>query len=120
MHRKPVFIGLSAAPARRGFLLASVLPLCIASANAMELSFKDGEIAGRFDNALSYGTAFRTQGADRAFAAETSGAGPAGFYTELGTAPRDEKTQANKNDGNTNFKNAKTGPANNSKKRNKS
>lgn len=110
MQRKPVVIGkpvpggLAGAPARRGFLLASLLPLCIAPAVAMELSFSDGAVAGRFDNTISYGAAYRTQGADKNLAAETNGAGPTDFYSELGT--RNVKTQANKNDGNNNFANA--------------
>ncbi|MFZ5722720.1 MAG: DUF1302 domain-containing protein [Pseudomonadota bacterium] len=110
MQRKPVAIGRAAcfglfgAPARRGFLLASLLPLGIASANAMELDFADGEVAGRFDNTLSYGVAFRTQGADRFLAAETRGTGPDGFYSEL--AANNVKTAANKNDGNGNFPDA--------------
>lgn len=107
MQRKPAVIdsrarrGLSAVPARYGFLLASVLPLCIASAHAVELSFSDGEVTGRFDNTLSYGVAVRTQGANGNLAADTVGAGPTGYYTEL--AGRNVKTQANKNDGNNNF-----------------
>lgn len=102
MHRKPAFTELIGAPARRGFILASMLPLCIASAHAMELNFNDGEITGRFDNTISYGMAVRTQGADRNFAAETAGA--TNFYTELGA--RNVMTQANKNDGNLNFADA--------------
>lgn len=104
MHRKPVASGLFAVPARRGFLLASMLPLSIASANALEFGLSDGEIAGRFDNTLSYGVAFRTQGADRNLAAETAATGPTGYYSEL--AARNIKTQANKNDGNLNFPDA--------------
>lgn len=99
MQRKPVYAGLSAIPARRGFVLATVLPLCIAAANAREFSFMEGEVSGRIDNSVSYGIAMRTQGADRNFAAETSG--PNNFYTELGV--RNVKTQANKNEGNLNF-----------------
>ncbi|MFZ5756104.1 MAG: DUF1302 domain-containing protein [Pseudomonadota bacterium] len=110
MQRKPVVIGkpvlggLSGIPARRGFLLASMLPLCIASASAMELNFSDGAVTGRFDNTISYGAAIRTQGADKNLAAETNGPGPDGFYSEL--AARNVKTQANKNDGNANFSEA--------------
>lgn len=106
MKRKPAAIDMfsvhrrvSAVPARHGFLLASLLPLCIASANATQLDFSDGEVTGRFDNQFSYGVGMRTQGADRDLAAETSGG--TAFYTELGG--RNVKTQANKNDGNNNF-----------------
>ena len=109
MQRQPVVTtrlsrcpGISGAPARRGFLLASVLPLCIASAHAVEFNISDGDIKGRFDNTLSYGMAFRTQGASRDLAAETSGG--SGAYTEL--SARNVKTQANKNDGDSNFPDA--------------
>ena len=70
MRRKLFISAVSTVPARRGFVLASLLPLCIASASAAELSFSDGAIGGRIDNTLSYGVAARTQGADRNFAAE--------------------------------------------------
>lgn len=93
--------GLSFMPLRRGFLLASLLPFCVGTTHAMELNLADGEVTGRFDNTLSYGVAVRTQGADRNLAAETTGPGPTDFYSEL--AARNIKTQANKNDGNTNF-----------------
>lgn len=102
MHRKPHFLGLSGVPARRGFVLVSVLPLCIASANAMELSMADGEVKGRFDNTISYGVAARLDDADARLAAQTTGA--TDFYTELGAD--NIKTQANKNQGNLNFRDA--------------
>lgn len=107
MHRKLLMSGLSAAPARRGFLLASMLPLCIASAGAMELSFSDGAVGGRFDNTLSYGIAARIADADKDFAARVvadPGTGLNMPYRQL--AGRNARTQANKNDGNMNFADA--------------
>lgn len=101
MKRISIITGISSAPLRAGFLLASALPLCIATAQAAEFDLSDGEIKGRFDNTLSYGVAFRTQGADRNLAAETHSATP---YAEL--AARNIRTQANKNDGNNNFADA--------------
>lgn len=101
MKRISIITGISSAPMRAGFLLASALPLCIATAQAAEFDLSDGEIKGRFDNTLSYGVAFRTQGADRNLAAETTSATP---YAEL--AARNIRTQANKNDGNNNFADA--------------
>lgn len=98
MQRKRIQRELSGMPLRSGFVLATLLPFCIATAQAMELRFGEGQVTGRFDNTLSYGAAVRTQGADRDFAAETDGTGA---YAEL--ASRNIKTQANKNDGNNNF-----------------
>lgn len=108
MQLKPVASGmpnvgnLPGSFAGSRLLLMSLLPLAIASANAAELSFADGAVSGRFDNTISYGAAVRTQGADKNLAAETNGT--TAFYTELGT--RNVKTQANKNDGNSNFSDA--------------
>jgi hypothetical protein len=107
MHRKLIMSGLSAAPARRGFVLASALPLCIASAGAMELSFSDGAVGGRFDNTISYGIAARLADADEDFAAiavADPGTGANMPYRQLSL--RNARTQVNKNDGNLNFKDA--------------
>lgn len=104
MHRRPVPTAHTGSLVRHGFVIASLLPLCVASAHALEFNLSDGEVTGRFDNTLSYGVALRTQGADRNLAAETAAPGPQGYYSEL--AARNIKTQANKNDGNLNFPDA--------------
>lgn len=104
MHLRPAQTARTGSLVRHGFVVASFLPFCVASAHALEFSLSDGEIAGRFDNTLSYGVALRTQGADRNLGAETVSSGPQGYYTDL--AVRNIKTQANKNDGNLNFPDA--------------
>lgn len=98
MQRKPVSPRIF--DARRGFYLASLLPFCIASANALELNFADGEVTGRFDNTVSYGVATRLNDADPDLAAQTAVVGQ-GAYSDL--VGRNVRTQANKNDGNLNF-----------------
>jgi hypothetical protein len=103
MQRKSLFKGLFGEPARRGFALATALPLCVASAQAMELSFSDGAVAGRFDNTLSYGLASRTEGADGDFGAQVDVAAGR-WYSQL--AATNNRTQANKNDGNMAFPDA--------------
>lgn len=54
------------APKTAGFTLAGLLPLLGgASAQAMELSFADGEIQGALDTTISYGQMWRVQGRDK-------------------------------------------------------
>ncbi|MBB2495056.1 DUF1302 domain-containing protein [Aquipseudomonas ullengensis] len=65
MH-KPLRKSLFLAPAKAGFTLLGLLPLMFAaSAQAVEFSFADNEIAGSLDTTLSYGQLYRVQGRDK-------------------------------------------------------
>ncbi|WP_426141710.1 DUF1302 domain-containing protein [Pseudomonas sp. DWP3-1-2] len=59
-------ISIRQAPRTAGFKLLGLLPLLWgASAQAMELSFAEGDIQGALDTTLSYGQMWRVQGRDK-------------------------------------------------------
>ncbi len=100
MKARSLAIDALHAPSRAGFVLSSLLPLCMAvPAQAFEFDVGD-DVKGRFDNTLSYGVGFRTQGADHNLAGEVD---PASATPYADLTARNIRTAANKNDGNLNF-----------------
>lgn len=104
LHNCPVWTcpAWNNAPRRAGFVLASLLPFFVVPAQAFEFDIAD-DVKARFDNTLSYGVAFRTQGADHNLAAEVD---PASTTPYADLQARNIRTAANKNDGNLNFADA--------------
>jgi hypothetical protein len=95
MNNKHRMTSLVLAPCAAGFVLATVLPLLSLSASAFE--FNKGDLTGSFDTTLSYGTAWRTEAQNPAYAA---------LYPDYNAARAANKaTFVNKNDGDAAFDN---------------
>lgn len=95
MKTKTRLQSLRLAPRAAGFALATVLPFAVNTASAFELNL--GEVTGALDTTVSYGTGWRMEDPDQAYA---------GRYASYGAAKADNhRTSINKNDGDANFDN---------------